>query len=319
MSVSPMDQKKKTKLVQDSRASVIEKAKKAQVASQINARVKAEKRKVKAAERVAKRKLENPDLPAAKKRATNDARIIKCTERDIEHIKNTFSCTIVYLGNINTVGLFCGYDATVCPLIVYPVMIGPFQKDTPIMDRDYVLGVGKPSNVFTGIRQAFGELYPEYQQDRVYDWELLKWNKKLYKAATLQVSVDQHVLAQNLYRSKSFGGSKHLPAVKVTDEIKSERKMGFAIEVAKYIETLPDLAKDTFPKDYNLMRVAELRDVLDKIAREEKLTKDTQMEVSKTISESNLIADRFQQINKRNSASANEGSETESEESESDD
>ena len=182
--------------------------------------------------RAAKRKRQETteeDEPETKKKK-NEGRIIDFTERDFEHVKRLFATVLLYFGNLHIAGLVCGYDCSVNPSIVYPIFVSAQdEKKQSVYTRKFLLGVGRAGHVFTGIRQAFTELYPELPADRVYDWKLFKWNKKAYKAVTVNVAPDPGTLSQRLFSSKCFGGAKPLPDVKVTDEISSTRKMENAI------------------------------------------------------------------------------------------
>ena len=134
----------------------------------------------------------------------------------------------------------------------------------------------------------------------------------MYKAATLHVSVGQEVLAQELYSSKSFGGTKNAPAVKVTDEIKSDRKMKFAIEVAKYVDGLPKELKSGFPKGYQLMRVEELREALQEITKQDKKTAKADKKAAESVKNADIIKEAFEAL-KENESMPDSGSESESE------
>ncbi len=298
---SPNENKRRKKIVNTSKEDKLELAKKAQLKSQIEARDRAEKRKKATNKRAEKRKRDgasDAEEPNTKKKKT-EGRIIDFSERDLVHVQHLFNTQIVNFGCLGVMGVVCGYDASFCPVLVYPILTGP-PPDTPVSvyRRKYILGVGKQSSVFTGIKQAFGELYPEYPADRVYDWKLWKWNKKLYKAVTVNVAVDPSVLSQTLYSSKSFGGTKHLPAVKITDDLASARKMECAIEVSRYIKSLPESIKSTFPPDYRTITFDDIREMLKAIEEQESNEKESEKKVSKAVASSNIVQELFDQIEK---------------------
>ena len=300
-SESPRENNRRKKIVLNSQRDKLDLARKAQLQSQIDARERAEKRKEATSKRASKRARENEtstDEPNTKKKKL-EGRVIDFTERDLKHVQHIFNTQILNYGCLGIMGVVCGYDATFCPVLVYPIVTGP-QPETavPIHKRKYILGVGKQGSVFTGIKQAFGELYPEYPADRVYDWKLWKWNKKLYKAVTVNVSVDPNVLSQTLYSSKSFGGTRHLPAVKITDELASSRKMECAIEVSRYIESLPESVKKTFPPHYRTITFQDIRDMLKTLEEQEDKAKKTEKKIEEVCGSSDIVTELFNQIEK---------------------
>lgn len=321
---SPTTQSRISERVEGIKRKNIELAKKAQVKSQVASREKAKKRKENTSKRAnRKRQLadaDNSSEPETKKKKT-EGRLIDFTARDFEHVKRMFNAVIVYFGNVNILGLYCGYDCTACPALVYPIFVGPQEeKGQSIYDRKFILGVGKSSNVFTGIKQAFTELYPEYPADRVYDWRLMKWNKKAYKAVTANVAVDPGVLSQDIFSSKSFGGTKPLPAVKITDEMNSMRKMECAVEVAHYMKTFvaPDV-KSKIASNFDLLRFSDIRETLDLVTLEEKKLKEKEAKIAEEVKNSDIIKEAFERAEKGNecgSGSESESSEEEEEESE---
>lgn len=295
---SPREKTRRITLAEKLRNDNLQAAKKAQIESQVAAKKKAEKRKEMTTKRLAKRKRSNDDdeeLPDTKKPKKNEGRVIDYTERDHEHVKRLFHTNISYFGNVHTLGLFCGYDCSVCPALVFPIFIGPAtEKKQSVYTRKYILGVGKSSNVITGIKQAFTELYPHLPADRVYDWKLMKWNKKAYKAATLTTAVDPAVLSQKLYSSKSFGGAGTLPAVKITDDLLSNRKMECGIEVAHYIKNcVPDEIKRNFP-NYNTLSFSDIKSTLEAAAEAQKKTKETEEAVEEVVEQSDIIKETFE-------------------------
>lgn len=301
---------------EDTQKKNIELAKLAQVKSQIASREKAKKRKENTSKRAKKRKLEGADNssePETKKKKT-EGRLIDFTARDLEHVKRLFNSVIVFFGNINIIGLVCGYDCSFCPALVYPIFIGPQEeKKQSVYDRKFILGVGKSSNVFTGIKQAFTELYPEYPADRVYDWRLMKWNKKAYKAVTANVAVDPGVLSQDIFSSKSFGGTKQLPCVKVTDEMNSARKMECAVEVATYIKKfVPQEMKTRIAPSHDLLSFADIRATLEMVSMEEKKLKEKETEISEEVKTNDVIQEAFERASHKNEIV--HGSDSESEE-----
>ena len=300
---SPNERARRGRIVAGTRKNNLDLAKKAQIESQIAARNKANKRKEMTARRAEKRKRSEEDNGTAEeepetKKKKKEGRIIDFTERDFEHVKRLFNTVIVYFGNVNLLGLVCGYDMMFCPSLVYPIFVGPQEtKKQSVYSRKFILGVGKSSNVFTGIKQAFTELYPEHPADRVYDWKLMKWNRKSYKAVTVNVAVDPSVLSQHIFSSKSFGGTKHLPAVKVTDEMASARKMECAIEVSKYIqEFVPDSVKNELPKDYCTLSFADIRSNLEEAERKEAKAKEAEEKVESEVIDSDVITQAFEKI-----------------------
>lgn len=312
---SPNERSRRERKVASVKQNNLEAARKAQIESQVAARKKAQKRKEMTERRALKRQA--PDArdneePETKKKK-NEGRIIDFTERDFEHVKRLFNAVLTYFGNLNVVGIFCGYDCAVCPTIVYPIFVSAQdEKKQSVYSRKFILGVGKSSNVFTGIRQAFTELYPEYPADRVYDWKLMKWNKKAYKAVTSNVAVDPDVLSQRLFSSKSFGGAKSLPDVKVTDEIASSRKRECAIEVATYIKDfVPERIKNEFPKDFRTWSIADVVATLEAVSEKEKLEKELENEICGTISTSDTVKEAFDRIEKQKSETGHVDSESE--------
>lgn len=316
---SPNEKARRTKLARENTCNSRELAKKAQIESQLSARLKARKRKEMSKIRAEKRKREveegNAEAPSSKKVKT-EGRIIDFTDRDFEYIKALFQTNILYFGCAKIVGLVCGYDAMFCPALVYPILVAPpEEKSQPIHERKYILGVGKASHIFTGIRQAFTELYPQYPADRVYDWKLMKWNKKVYKAVTVNVAEDPHVLFQNLYSSKSFGGAKHLPAIKVSDELNSVRKMECVIEVAKYIKNhVPANVLKDFPGGYELLSFASIKDNLQAASEKEKQERLLEEKASEQIAQSDIVKETFTKIeNQRTCGISDEDTEEENE------
>lgn len=312
---SPNERTRREKKVANVKQSNLESARKAQIESQVAARKKAQKRKEMTVKRALKRQApeeRDSEEPETKKKK-NEGRIIDFTERDFEHVKRLFNAVLVYFGNLNVVGIFCGYDCAVCPTIVYPVFVSAQdEKKQSVYSRKFILGVGKSSNVFTGIRQAFTELYPEYPADRVYDWKLMKWNKKAYKAVTSNVAVDPSVLSQRIFSSKSFGGAKSLPDVKVTDEIASARKRECAIEVATYIKDfVPEKIKNEFPKDFRTWSIADITATLEAVSEKEKLEREKEKEISETVSDSDVIREAFERIEKQKTESGQFDSDSE--------
>lgn len=309
---SPREKTRRITLAEKVRNDNLQAAKKAQIESQVAAKKKAEKRKEMTSKRLAKRKRtddEDEELPNTKK-PKNEGRVIDYTERDHEHVKRLFHTNISYFGNVHTLGLFCGYDCSVCPALVFPIFTGPAtEKKQSVYTRKYILGVGKSSNVITGIKQAFTELYPHLPADRVYDWKLMKWNKKAYKAATLTTAVDPAVLSMKLYSSKSFGGAGNLPAVKITDDLVSNRKMECGIEVATYIKNcVPDDIKRNFP-NYGTLSFADIKSTLEAAAETQKKTKEIEQRVDEVVEQSDIIKETFE---KREQLQDNDsGSETE--------
>lgn len=317
---SPNTRSRAAERVAEARRKNIELARIAQVKSQVVSREKAKKRKENTNKRANRKReladLDNSSEPETKKKKT-EGRIIEFSPRDFEHVKRLFNSAIVYFGNVNIIGLFCGYDCMVCPALVYPIFVGPQEeKGQSIYDRKFILGVGKSSNVFTGIKQAFTELYPEYPADRVYDWRLMKWNKKAYKAVTANVAVDPGVLSQDIFSSKSFGGTKALPCVKVTDEMNSARKMECAIEVSVYIKNfVPQDIKSQIASSYDLLSFADIRETLELVSLEEKKLKEKEAEISENVKTNDIIKETFERAERKNETEYL--SDTESEESES--
>ena len=313
---SPNERVRRTKLVSATVENNRQLAKKAQIESQVAARLKAQKRKEMSLKRAEKRKREAPEAEEEEqhsKKKKTEGRIIDFTTRDYEYVKRLFQTVLVYFGNSKIVGLFCGYDCMPCPALVYPIFVSPQDdKNQSIYDRKFILGVGKSSHVFTGIRQAFTELYPEYPADRVYDWKLMKWNKKAYKAVTVNVAEDPQVLFQNIFSSKSFGGAKHLQAVKVTDELNSVRKMECAIEVAKYIKdyTPESILKD-FPPGYELLSFDNIKENLQEATLNEKKERKTEDKTSQKIKSSDIVKETFEQMEKERNEGQSDSEETE--------
>ena len=297
---SPNEKIRRQNIAQRTRATNLDLAKKAQIESQVAARMKANKRKEMTHKRAAKRQREEVDeddeQPDAKKssKKKSEGRVIDYTERDHKHVVNMFHTNITYYGNTNILGLFCGYDCTPCPTLVYPIFTGPqTEKKQSVYSRKFILGVGKASNVITGIRQAFTELYPHLPADRVFDWKLMKWNKKAYKAATLTVAVDPGVLSSKLFSSKSFGGAANLPLVKITDDLTSSRKMECGIDVSKYIsDFVPDDIKKNFP-GYVTLSFADVRSTLEAAANAQKKEKETEKEIEEKVARSDIVKDLF--------------------------
>jgi hypothetical protein len=289
---------------------------KAQVASLVNARKKAEKRKENTLKRAEKRKRDetvNEDEPDAKKTKKASARVIAFTQRDFDHVKRLFHTAIVHFGNVNITGLFAAYDCMACPVVIYPIFTEYFdKKKQSIYKRKFILGVGRASSVFTGITQAFADLYPDLPVNRVYDWELMKWNKRAYKAPTVNTAVDPGVLSQQLYSSKSFGGTKHLLTVKVIDELSSARKMECAIEVSKYINKFVDarVRRDLSPDGVtNTLSFEEVRKAYAEAEAKQADEKTLEAEVSEKVASSDLIEEAFKRMKDNAEVS---GSESES-------
>lgn len=289
--------------------------KEAQLKSQLAAKERAEKRKEATYKRAKRTRNEETsgDEPSAKKKKT-EGRVIDFTDRDLAHIQHLFNISLQHFGAVRVMGISCGYDAMFCPILVYPIFTAPPppKPKSPLKGK-YILGVGRISDVGTGIKQAFTELYPQYSADRVYDWKLWKWNKKVYKAVTMNVSVDPNVLAQSIYSSKSFGGTKHLPAVKITDDLQSNRKLECAVEVAKYIETLPDSVKESFPPGYRTISFDDIREILKEVEMAEANEKETEKEVSEKVASSDLVNDRFNEIQRKKEQPRDEDDSEESE------
>lgn len=319
---SPNEKKRRQKVVETNRKTCLDLAKKAQIESQVAARLKAQKRKEMSQKRAEKRKREAPETEEEEhhsKKKKTEGRIIDFSDRDFEYVKRLFQTVIVYFGNSKIVGLFCGYDCMACPALVYPIFVSPQDdKNQSVYERKFILGVGKSSHVFTGIKQAFTELYPEFPADRVYDWKLMKWNKRAYKAVTVNVAEDPQVLFQNIFSSKSFGGAKHLPAIKVTDELNSARKMECAIEVAKYIKDYtPDSVLKDFPPGYELLSFANIKENLQAASEREKQEKLAEENAAEKIHSSDIIKETFSQIEKERNeghSDSEEGSYSESDE-----
>jgi len=293
---SPNERVRRQNVAMATRKTNLDLAKKAQIESQIAARNKANKRKEMTAKRAEKRKRsENSDEEEEKRvKKKNDGRLITFTEKDRAHVIRLFHTNIAYFGNVNVLGLFCGYDCSVCPTLVYPIFTAPQkEKKQSVYTREFILGVGKQSNVITGIKQAFTELYPHLPADRVYDWQLMKWNKKAYKAATLTVAVDPGVLAQKIFSSKSFGGAANLPAIKVTDDLSSSRKMECAIDVSKYIsDFVPEDIKKNFP-GYATLGFDDVSATLEAVAKGQVQEKETEKHVEDEVSKSDIIQQAF--------------------------
>ena len=303
--VSPNETKKRKRIVALTHQDKLELARKAQIESQIKAKERAQKRKAATEIRELKRKREETateEEPSSKRKKT-DGRIIDFTERDFEYIKNLFHAPILHYGNSGVMGFVSGYDLMFCPVLIYPIFTAPPDpKQTNIYKRKFILGVGKSSHVITGIKQAFTELYPQYPSDRVYDWKLMKWNKKLYKAVTVNVAEDPAVLFQSTYRSKSFGGAKHIPAVKVTDELCSARKMENAIEVSKYIkEYLSDEVKAGFPPNWSVLSFADVKANLQAALENQQKAESVEEEVKELVDNSDIIKEAFEKIEKQKS------------------
>lgn len=318
---SPNEKARRQHIAQRTRATNIELAKKAQIESQVAARLKANKRKEMTDKRAAKRQREetdDDDQPDAKKssKKKSEGRVIDYTERDHKYVTNLFHTNIAYFGNTNILGLFCGYDCMPCPTLVYPIFTGPqTEKKQSVYSRKFILGVGKASNVITGIRQAFTELYPHLPADRVFDWKLMKWNKKAYKAATLTVAVDPGVLSSKLFSSKSFGGAANLPLVKITDDLTSNRKMECAIDVSKYVQDfVPEEIKKNFP-GFTTLSFSDVRATLEAAASAQKKEKKIEKEIEEEVKGSDIIKELFD----RKEQQYNEDSETESGECSDDD
>lgn len=296
---SPNEKTRRQNIAHRTRATNIELAKKAQIESQVAARLKASKRKEMTDKRAAKRQREetgDDEQPDAKKssKKKSEGRVIDYTERDHKHVTNLFHTNIAYFGNTNILGLFCGYDCIPCPTLVYPIFTGPqTEKKQSVYSRKFILGVGKASNVITGIRQAFTDLYPHLPADRVFDWKLMKWNKKAYKAATLTVSVDPGVLSSKLFSSKSFGGAANLPAVKITDDLTSSRKMECGIDVSRYVrDFVPEEIKKNFP-GYTTLSFTDVRATLEAAAAAQKKGKKNEEEVEEEVKSSDIIKELF--------------------------
>lgn len=302
---SPNEKNRRQDIAQRTRAANIELAKKAQIESQVAARKKAEKRREMTEKRAAKRSREETDdseEPDAKKsKKKSEGRVIDYTERDHKHVTNLFHTNISYFGNTNILGLFCGYDCMPCPTLVYPIFTGPqTEKKQSVYSRKFILGVGKASNVITGIRQAFTELYPHLPADRVYDWKLMKWNKKAYKAATITVAVDPGVLSSKLFSSKSFGGASNLQLVKITDDLTSARKMECAIDVSRYInEFVPEDIKKNFP-GFTTLGFEDVRSTLKAVEMSQTANKETEKEVGKIVESSDIIQEMFDRSENKN-------------------
>jgi len=297
---SPNERIRRRNAVTALKQSNLESAKKAQIESQISARKKAQKRKDMTEKRAAKRKRQETteeDEPETKKKK-NEGRIIDFTERDFEHVKRLFATVLLYFGNLHIAGLVCGYDCSVNPSIVYPIFVSAQdEKKQSVYTRKFLLGVGRAGHVFTGIRQAFTELYPELPADRVYDWKLFKWNKKAYKAVTVNVAPDPGTLSQRLFSSKCFGGAKPLPDVKVTDEISSTRKMENAIEVARYIKDfVPDKVKSDFPEHWRTWSISDIRTVLEAVSEKERKIKEDEERVQAAVGNADIIKEAFEKI-----------------------
>lgn len=305
---SPNEKVRRSKMVASTREQMIALGRKAQVASLVNARKKAEKRKENTLKRAEKRKraeTENEDEPSAKKKKCS-ARVITFSRRDLDYVKRIFNTSIVHFGNLNIAGLFAAYDCIACPVVIYPVFIEQYDKKTSIYKSKFILGAGKSSSVITGIQQAFAELYPDLPASRVYDWELMKWNKRAYKATTVNVAVDPAVLSQQLYSSKSFGGTKHLSTAKVIDELASAKKMECAIEVSEYIARFVDdrVKKDLAPD--GVTRTLSFEDVRTACAEAEAKQveeKKTEAEVAQKVASSDLIEEAFNKMKENSEVS----------------
>lgn len=309
---SPNERTRRSTLTQRVRTQTLEAAKKAQIESQVAAKERAEKRKQMTTARAQKRREReeagSDDERPTKKAKKNEGRIIDYTERDHQYITKLFHTNISYFGNVNVLGLFCGYDSVAAPVLVYPIVVGPAtEKKQSIYDRKFILGVGRAANVITGIKQAFTELYPHLPADRVYDWKLMKWNRKLYKAATLSTAVDPSVLSQRLFSSKSFGGAGNLQPLKITDDLTSTRKMECAIEVARYIKDfVPQDIKNNFP-GYTTISFEDVLNTLSEATKIQKTAKEAEKKVEEAVNTSDIIKEAFEK---------NEASETESDEDE---
>lgn len=315
---SPNEKVRRSKIVETNRQNLTSIARKAQVNSLVNAKRKAEKRKENTAKRAEKRQRTDgaaEDEPDAKKKKSS-GRVIPFSDRDFEHVKRLFHTAIVFFGNVNLLGLYAAYDCMACPVLIYPIFTAQFdKKKQSVLKRKFILGVGKSSSVFTGIQQAFSELYPEYPVSRVYDWELMKWNKKAYKAATVNVAVDPGVLTQHIFSSKSFGGTKHLPAVKIIDELGSARKMECAIEVSKYFSRFIDekIRHDMSPEG-NILSFEDVNEAYKEAERKRLEEKQAEDQVAANVANSNLIKEAFDKMLENTNSESSEEDESSSDE-----
>lgn len=302
---SPNEKKRRQNIVAINKKTTLELAKKAQIQSLAKAKTKAQKRKEMTLKRAMKRKREdtgsdNEEEEHQSKKKKTDGRVIPFTDKDRTHCIRLFNTNVSYFGSTNILGLTSNYDVTPCPVLIYPIFTGPQkEKKQSVYSRDYILGVGKQSNVITGIKQAFSELYPQHPSDRVYDWQLYKWNKKAYKAPTVSTAVDPAVLSQKINSSKSFGGAANLQTPKIIDDLLSTRKMENAIEVSVYIrDNVSNDIKGNFP-GYTTITFNDVLANLKAAEEGQKKSKETEQEVEKEVEASDIIQEAFERRNKQ--------------------
>lgn len=102
---------------------------------------------------------------------------------------------------------------------LYPVWLGPPNEE----NSKYILGVSKPSYVFTGLEVVFSEFSSLANGTNIANWEVYKWNLKAY-GNKMAKSCEPYVkISEKISRTRPFGGTENPHHINELEEYKVKR------------------------------------------------------------------------------------------------
>lgn len=191
----------------------------------LNRQVEAElKNALKSEERKKKQKRKLSDKPEPPKKKEKKSTVIPTSVNDLKEIRKRFYTSVVYLPLLDKIALYSGLTNETMCFACYPILLGPCEKkDNKNVPKDYILGVTKPSVIFTVLRDIFEKLYPERNSLDFMNWEVYRSNRSYYTVKVEKASYSQDVLELQMVETKPFGGPKDPPSVHWLEENKLKR------------------------------------------------------------------------------------------------
>jgi hypothetical protein len=102
---------------------------------------------------------------------------------------------------------------------IYPIWLGPPNVE----NSPKLLGVSKPSYVFTGLENVFTRLENVIPGSNIANWEIYKWNLKAY-GNKMAKSCEPYVkIMERVARTRPFGGTENPPHINELEEFKVKR------------------------------------------------------------------------------------------------
>lgn len=103
---------------------------------------------------------------------------------------------------------------------IYPIWLSPPLYND---NANYLLGVSKPSYVFTGLEYVFSKLPNVIPGSNIANWEVYKWNLKAY-GNKMAKSCEPYVkIMERVAKTRPFGGTENPPHINELEEFKVKR------------------------------------------------------------------------------------------------